>query len=693
MEKINDISGLLAENERRKELNSAPFDPISGLGSIGKRAPLRIAGLGNSDAYVPVAMLDDPDIQHLRSKGVDDYIRCRLHRTPSLVQRETVAAIVDRIRCRHDFPYWAAKYVYVKAKGGGEDVLFHLYRPQRKLVELFESMRVDNKPIRVIMLKARQWGGSTCSQLYMAWLQLIHRQGLNSLIIAHQTVGSDEIKDMFDRMISRYPLSMLYEPGEKYKANEKKIVGVGRSGANFRVPQRNCKIKVGTAERPDSCRGGDYNLVHCSEVGIWKATAGKTPEMIVRSACSGILLEPMTMIVYESTANGTGNYFETEYKAALRGESQFKPLFVSWYEIDKNSLPLDDPEEFASSLLAGKEITTTDSDRRQPGSYLWWLWERGATLEAINWYIHERMKYNSHGMMASEYPSDDIEAFVNSGADVFDRYLVEKMGDSCRRATFHGELSDGEFLPDSQGSLDIWEMPEKLDRSVIVHRYLAVVDIGGRSDKADWSVIVVFDRAMLMYGGVPEVVAQWRGHLDIDLLAWKAVEIATFYENALLVIESNTLETHDKFRHVEGDQSSFILSEIREVYPNLYARRRSEEDIRRGAPRKYGFHTNTATKPMVISALVKAVREGGYVERDKRCLDELLSYERRQNGSYGARLGKHDDMLMTRAIALHISAREMEPPVLTTRRTFSPPHSHKHPNAHHSHRPATEATL
>ena len=33
----------------------------------------------------------------------------------------------------------------------------------------------------------------------------------------------------------------------------------------------------------------------------------KAPEDIVRSACSGILLKPYTMIVYESTANGTGD--------------------------------------------------------------------------------------------------------------------------------------------------------------------------------------------------------------------------------------------------------------------------------------------------------------------------------------------------------------------------------------------------
>ncbi|MEB3373025.1 hypothetical protein SFC43_05050 [Bacteroides sp. CR5/BHMF/2] len=106
-----------------------------------------------------------------------------------------------RIRSREDFPFWAATFVYIKNKGGGEDVLFRLTRPQRRFVERLEKLRIAGKPIRIILLKARQWGGSTTSQLYMAWLQLLHKIGLNSLIIAHQGAGSDEIKDMFDRMI------------------------------------------------------------------------------------------------------------------------------------------------------------------------------------------------------------------------------------------------------------------------------------------------------------------------------------------------------------------------------------------------------------------------------------------------------------------------------------------------------------
>ena len=89
----------------------------------------------------------------------------------------------------------------------------------------------------------------------------------------------------------------------------------------------------------------------------------------------------------------------------------------------------------------------------------------------------------------------------------------------------------------------------------------------------------------MMESGRPEVCAQWYGHIDMDLLAWKAVQVAHLYDNALLVVESNTLETHDEEHWLEGgDQSAYILNAIRDVYPNLYARKQSPEDIKRRAP-------------------------------------------------------------------------------------------------------------
>lgn len=692
------IQEILDDNARRNAEVYAKFDPISGKGSIGERKRVIISDFPIKVQYLPVEMLQVPLVKKLIKYGSVDALLNAIweeeHPDYDKVDandlyggyeyaedRLKVIHQFVRLRCRYDFAFWAAFYVYIKNKGGGEDVLFRLTRPQRRFVARLERLRKAGKPIRIVLLKARQWGGSTTSQIYMAWLQLVLKVGLNSLIIAHQGAGSDEIKDMFDRMIKAYPIDMLHKLGEAYSENEPKLVGVGKSGSIHRVPQRNCKIKIGTAERPDSCRGGDYNLVHLSEVGLWKVTDGKKPEDIVRSACSGVLLRPYTMIVYESTANGTGNFFQREYDDAKNGKSQFEAMFVSWFDIEQYSIKFNSEEEkrhFAIRLYINRENDNVSSTREESGKYLWWLWERGATLEAINWYIQERAKYTEHGLMAAEFPSDDVEAFVHSGARVFDKYKVEKLKPTCKPPKYIGEvyadtdegkdaLKNLRFVGDKQGSLHIWELPEEDEEEIVTDRYLTVVDVGGRSNKADWSVIVVFDRLFMAEGGKPVVVAQWYGHIDIDLLAWKAARVAAFYNNSLLVIESNTLETHDKEREVDGDQSQFILNQIKDIYPNLYARKQSEEDIREGLPLKYGFHTNVATKPMIISTLIKVIRESLYVERDARCLDEYLCYEKKQNGAFGAITGKHDDLLMTRAIGFHICFFEMEIPKFVPR--------------------------
>lgn len=677
-----EVINILKENDKRNADVYQKFDPISGIGSIGERVEVRIDGFPLETQYIPVEMLSIPLVKLLISCGsIIKFLTEELEVEYSEEDRLKVIEQFVRLRCRYDFAFWAALYVYIKNKGGGDDVLFRLTRPQRKFVERLEKLRKANKPIRIVLLKARQWGGSTTSQLYMAWLQLIHKVGLNSLIIAHQGAGSDEIKDMFDRMIKAYPITMLYKLGETYNENESKLVGVGHSGSIHRVPQRNCKIKIGTAERPDSCRGGDYNLVHLSEVGLWKTTDGKKPEDIVRSACSGILLKPYTMIVYESTANGTGNFFQREYDAAKRGTSQFEAMFVSWFDIEQYSLAFDNNDakaDFAIWLWKNRNNGSASSARAESGKYLWWLWEQGATLEAINWYVQERAKYNEHAPMASEYPSDDVEAFVHSGERVFDKYKVDEFRASCKPPKYIGDvyadsdsgkdaLKNLRFAEDTQGLLWIWDLPEIDDKEIVTNRYLTIVDIGGRSKKADWSVILVIDRLFMLDGDRPEVVAQWYGHIDMDILAWKAAQIAAFYDNSLLVIESNTLETHDKERQVDGDLSHFILNQIKDVYPNLYARKQTEDEIREGLPRKYGFHTNVATKPMIISTLIKVVREHLYTERDERCLDEYVVYEKKQNGAFGAITGKHDDLLMTRAIGLHICFFEMPIPTIVMR--------------------------
>lgn len=295
--------------------------------------------------------------------------------------------------------------------------------------------------------------------------------------------------------------------------------------------------------------------------------------------------------------------------------------------------------------------------------YEWKLWYLGATLEAINWYRHKLRDYHNHDEMQAEFPSDDIEAFVHSGEIIFSLEHCNILRRTCREPDFVGEifsssnrnttvaaLSDLDIIKQSNGAFRIWQQPDKNNK--VSRRYIVSVDIGGRSAKADYSVITVLDRYWIIEGGVPEVVAEWRGHIDHDLLAWKAAQIATFYNKALLVIESNTIETKD---NPDAYADDLIFDTIADCYPNLYARH-DPQRIREGLPPRWGFHTNRKTKQTIVDTMIAIVRSQGYIERNDLAIDEMLTYERRPNGSYAATEGHHDDILITRMMALYVSS-------------------------------------
>ena len=69
--------------------------------------------------------------------------------------------------------------------------------------------------------------------------------------------------------------------------------------------------------------------------------------------------------------------------------------------------------------------------------------------------------------------------------------------------------------------------------------------------------------------------------------------------------------------------------------------------------------------------MTKRLREILYIERDKRALDEIEWYELKPDSSYGAVEGKHDDIYMSRAIALKVSQLMELPVELRTNTTYS----------------------
>lgn len=62
--------------------------------------------------------------------------------------------------------------------------------------------------------------------------------------------------------------------------------------------------------------------------------------------------------------------------------------------------------------------------------------------------------------------------------------------------------------------------------------------------------------------------------------------------------------------------------------------------------------------------MTKRLREAGYIEYDIDALHEIRTYELKPDGTYGATEGQHDDIYMSRAIALKVSSTMPAPKII-----------------------------
>lgn len=594
------------------------------------------------------------------------------------ITKEDVIDCLFSARVARD-PSFAFYTIYkIKSKTEGRMVPFLLNYPQRFVLAELEAMRIAGVPIRIILLKARQWGGSTLVQLYMSWIQLFVKEGWYSVIIAQTKDTAKRIKAMYKKVLDEMPAFIFNTEKLQFTPYEHSASDSIITNQSGEIVRDNV-LTIASYENFESTRGMDYAMAHFSEVAYWKTTDGKSAEQVITNIDSNILELPLTMEVSESTANGMSGYFYDEYQLAKEGKSSRKAIFVPFYYLENDMIHLSPYKrrELAEWLIANKNVKEAPSETAESGEYLYSLWRKGATLEHINWYIRKRKSFHDHASMASEAPSDDIECFKFSGNRVFNIYLVEVRSEQYGQVqAFRGDISQSEksgkivlVKDDTNGNLRIWKHPDTITK--VANRYLVVVDVGGRSQSSDPSCITVIDRYPLMFkGGKLEVVARWHGHLRYDFLAYKAVKIARLYNNALLAFESNTYDKKkvEASEFVEkGDHIRGILKKVEDDYSNLYMRAATDpEDIRNGILKKIGFQTNVKTKQDMVDNFIVLFEDDQFIDPDERAYKEMAIYEQRSDGSYGNIQGKgnHDDILMTDMIGALISNEMPQPSII-----------------------------
>lgn len=224
-----------------------------------------------------------------------------------------------------------------------------------------------------------------------------------------------------------------------------------------------------------------------------------------------------------------------------------------------------------------------------------------------------------------------------TGKTVFDakkvseRLLIVERAKKPRRGYFENvvkedgvHLESWAWVDDPDGAVTIYE-------DVVPGRpYVIGGDTAG--DGSDYFVGQVLDNI------TGKQVCTLRHQYDEDTYARQMYCLGKYYNDALLAIETNFSTYPTKLLDLMG-------------YRNLYVRE-VEDDFTGKIKHAFGFQTNRLTRPVILSELIRILRESMSTVNDRDTLLEMLTFVRREKDLQGeAEPGAHDDCVMALAIA------------------------------------------
>ena len=489
----------------------------------------------------------------------------------------------------------------IKTKSGTV-VPFRLNDAQRKLYAVAKRQQDAGKPVRLIILKARQLGFSTLTE-GLIFHACATRKNVNALIVAHREDATANLfrmsKLFYDELPAPVkPMLRASNAQELVFENPSKL----RSEREAR-PGLRSRIRCATAGGRGIGRSDTLQCVHLSEYAFWPDGAdGKA------STLAGILQAvpslPGTMVVIESTANGFED-FKERWDAAVAGENDFEPVFFAWFENPDYSMP----------VVPGTEWTPEERDLKDAYRLT------DEQLQWRRWCIANNCG-GSLDMFRQEYPSSPGEAFLHSGTGVFDNEQIVLRLERLPSPAGRGEFTDGEWTESETGAITLYELPEE------GVPYVLGGDTAGEG--SDYFTAIVIDNV------TGRIAAKLRQKYSEPEYVRQIDALGRFYNDALVAIETNF--------------STYPVMKLQEMeYPNQYSRER-EDTYTRQMRKSYGFRTDRQSRPRAIANLVEVFSSHPEWFTDRELLEEMLTFCYNEDHRPEALAGKHDDLVMGAAI-------------------------------------------
>lgn len=518
-------------------------------------------------------------------------------------------------------------FCYITTKDGKFEKL-KLNYPQQKLMRLVEKGLEEKKPIRIRVLKARQMGFSTLISALGFWWASMNENSTYA-VVAHKESSASSIFEKNKIFYDNLPKPLRPRTN---RFNSERISFSIDGGGGLRS-----KIFFGTAGGGELFRGETILFLHKSEIAFWEDKSGT----LKKSLNATVPYAPFSCIIEETTANGY-NEFKDVWDRSVRGDDNYTPLFVGWNEMVEYAL--DPPADFEAT---DKELELQmEYDLSDAQIY----WRR---IKIANDYDGNEMWFQQ------EYPLTPEEAFIASGSGVFDSETIKQGYMNASKPKKEKEIQSVMV----KERLKIWEEPEvkfeveynqlvryneelqdyeyydgdiEVAKTKVFANYTLAVDTSGLG--ADFNQVVVWHnikKTMVARFGIKNI--------NEERLAKIVVEIATYYNNAMIVAEVN--------------YSHAIYDYIVDLgYKNLYYTMSVSRIDKKQNNRELGWKTTKLTKAPIISSLRALLNENPSAIPDKDFWYESEYYVLQDvaTNKMNAVSGHHDDIIMANAIAYYV---------------------------------------
>ena len=188
-------------------------------------------------------------------------------------------------------------------------------------------------------------------------------------------------------------------------------------------------------------------------------------------------------------------------------------------------------------------------------------------------------------------------------------------------------------------NLWIWDYPD------YSKQYLISADVA-RGDGTDYSAAQVFDLEEM------EQVAEYKGQLGTTEFGNFLIELATKYNDALLVVENNNIGWATLQTIIDRGYENLFYQEKNHliVDDDIQHTNRYRSIDRNKVP---GFTTTMKSKPLIVAKMEEYTREKMVKLKSTRLIDELFVFIYK-NSKMEALEGYNDDLVMSYSILLWV---------------------------------------